>query len=251
MARVLSDETTLSRQRKSLSRESTVLKRVWFVEAAVAGLLLAAGLVLAVWRGSSGLLWLGAFLAFLAVGHFLKTRENAQQEQHLGAGLKGEAEVAQRLAEDLDNTHYVYNDISVRSGMRKAQIDHLVVCPKGIFLIETKNWRGRIVGEESEKAWLQYRYPDSPARRVANPVLQNQRHVSVLEAVLRSGATPLMAIVPLLVFTARHATLEVPNHRAVMLWKAELTDYIRRYEGAETYPEATVDAVVARLQRFA
>ncbi len=251
MARVLSDETTLSRQRKALLRESTVLQRVWFAEAVLAGLMIVAGIVLAVWRGSSGLLWLGAFLGFLAVGHFLKTRENAQQEQHLGAGLKGEAEVAQRLAEDLDNSHYVYNDISVRSGLRKAQIDHLVVCPKGIFLIETKNWRGRIVGEESEKAWLQYRYPDSPARRVANPVLQNQRHVSVLEAALRSHGAPAMAIIPLLVFTARHATLEIPNHQATMLWKAELTDYIRFHQGAETYPEATVDAVLSCLQRYA
>lgn len=251
MARVLSEETTLSRQRKALLRESSVLRRLWFAEGVLAALLLVAGTVLAVVRGGTGLIWLGAFLTFLAVGHFLKTRENTQQERHVGAGMKGEADVARRLAEDLDNSYYVYNDISVRSGFRRAQIDHLVVSKQGIFLIETKNWRGRIVGDEREKAWLQYRYPDSPARRVSNPVMQNQRHVSVLEAALQAGGAPPMAIVPLLVFTARHATLEVPNHQATMLWTNELTDYIRNYMGPEDYPDSTVDAVLARLQRFA
>jgi hypothetical protein len=251
MARVLSDETTLSRQRKSLARESSVLRRLWFAEAVLAALLLAAGALLAVLRGSSGLIWLGGFVAFLAVGHFLKTRENSRQEQHLGAGLRGEVEVARHLAEDLDNSFYVYNDLSVRSGFRRAQIDHLVVGRNGIFLVETKNWRGRIVGDEREKAWLQYRYPDSPARRVANPVLQNQRHVNVLQAALASSGAPAMEIVPIVVFTARHATLEVPHHQATLLWMAELTDFIRRHQGAEVYPDATVDAVLARLQRWA
>ena len=75
--------------------------------------------------------------------------------------------------------------------------------------------------------------------------------MTVLESALQSHGAPPMAIIPLLVFTARHATLEIPNHQATMLWKAELTDHIRYYQAGETYPEATVDAVLACLQRYA
>lgn len=251
MARVLSDETSLTRKRKKLALESSVLGRLWMLWAVLAVLLIAIGLVLHFTRGGTGMIWAGGAMAFLAFGHYYKTQENRKEEQHIEAGLKGEEEVARQLADHLDNSYYIYNDLSVRSGFRSAQMDHLVVSPKGIFLIETKNWSGRIVGREDEKTWMQYRNSGGPGRPLSNPVMQNQRHVNVLEAVLRSGGAPDMAIIPLLVFRSKYATLEIADHRATMLWKAELADYILRYKGAQTYPEATVDAVLARLQRFA
>lgn len=249
MARILSDETTLSRQRRSLSRETRVLRYLLYGEAGLAAVLLAGGGVTLALKGRATLLWTGAAVGFLAAGHFLKTRQNEQQQQFIRAGQRGESEVSKHLAEQLDHDYYLYNDLTVRSGFRRAQIDHLVVCRKGIFVIETKNWRGRIVGDEEERSWLQYRSEADPPRPISNPVMQNRRHVVVLESFLRSGGAPVMPIVPLLVFTSRNATMDIRNQRSLLLWPAEVADYIARYRPAALHPESAVDAVLNRLQR--
>lgn len=250
MARVLSDETTLSRQQKQLARESRVLRRLMWVEASLAGVCAVAGLAFWWFRGQPGLLWLAGVAAFFAVGHHLKTRDNTKQADFLGAGLKGEVEVARLLDQGLDRDYYLYNDLNVRSGFRRAQIDHVVVGPCGVVVIETKNWRGRLVGDEHEKAWQQYRFEDVPPRRVGNPLVQNRRHAEVVSAYLRSSGLPEVPVIPLLVFTARKATLQIKNLTSTILWPNEMCDHIRRLPAAPGFDTAAQDAVLGRLQRF-
>jgi len=250
MARVLSEETTLSRQRKYLARESQLLNRFVWLEALLAVTLGLFGAALCFQRGMNGLLILALVAAFFAVGHFLKSRENLKQVDALAAGLKGEVEVARQLSDGLDNDYYVYNDISVRSGFRRAQLDHLVVGPCGVVVLETKNWRGRITGDAREKAWQQYRFSDSAPRRVGNPLLQNQRHAQVVTAYLRSSGLPEVPVIPLLVFTARKATLDIKNLDDSIVWPSDMCDHIRRLPRADAFDEARQDAVVNRLQRF-
>lgn len=54
-------------------------------------------------------------------------------------GLKGEYIVNKELQKLHDN-YYVYYDISFRVRKKRCQIDHIVICSSGIFLIETKLW---------------------------------------------------------------------------------------------------------------
>lgn len=251
MARVLSEETTLSRQRKNLARESHVLDRLVWVEALAALTLAVLGLLFWFQRGLNGFLVMAVVLAFFAVGHFLKSRENLKQVDALAAGLKGEVEVARQLADGLDNSYYVYNDITVRSGFRRAQLDHLVVGPCGVVVLETKNWRGRIVGDAREKAWQQYRFSDSAPRRLSNPLLQNQRHAQVISAFLRTSGLADVPVIPLLVFTARKTTLEIKHLDDSIVWPSDMCDHIRRLAHATAFAVDRQDAVVNRLQRFA
>ena len=59
-----------------------------------------------------------------------------------------------------------------------TQIDHAVVSPFGIFVIETKNYRGWIFGSENQREWTQQIYRrKSPFK---NPLHQNQVHVRAL-----------------------------------------------------------------------
>lgn len=251
MARVLSNETSLSRQQKRMRFETRILRGLLWVEAGAAVLLLLVGVVS--WlRGVGGnWFWVGLALGFFAYAHFLKTRQNARDEKYMAAGLRGENEVAKILTEGLDNTYYLYNDVSIRSGFSRAQIDHLVVSPKGIFLLETKNWRGRLAGDENDRKWLQHVYPDQPPRALSNPVLQNRRHVAVLEKFLRSGGVPEIPIIPMLVFTGRNTSLDIKNQKTLMLWPRETVDYIQRYRPEQEWPESAVDAVLHRMQRHA
>lgn len=66
---------------------------------------------------------------------------------HLGAN--GENKVIEELAK-LDDKHYVLCGLSIalpyyvrhrnQKNLRSAQMDIVVVCPKGVFMIEVKNW---------------------------------------------------------------------------------------------------------------
>lgn len=249
MARILSNETSLSRQQARLRGESRILHTLRWVEAGIAAVLLTGGgLVWALGHGS-GWFWGGALFGFLAYAHRLKALQNARDEQYMAAGLRGENEVAKLLAEKLDNSYYLYNDLSVRSGFSRAQIDHVVVCAKGIFVLETKNWRGRLTGDENARKWMQYRGADQPPRSLSSPILQNRRHVAVLEKFLRTGGVPDLPIIPMLVFTGRNTTLDIKNASTLLMWPAEAVDYILRHQPPRIATDAEVDAVLHRLQR--
>ena len=63
-----------------------------------------------------------------------------------------------------------------------TQIDHLVVSPYGIFVIETKNMKGWIFGQSNQAQWTQviYRFK----QRFQNPLLQNNMHVKAVRDLL-------------------------------------------------------------------
>lgn len=62
-------------------------------------------------------------------------------------GARGEEIVAVWLAAGLPGGFHVFHDLE-RAG--NVPIDHLVIGPTGIFVIETKFWSGRVTGRENE-----------------------------------------------------------------------------------------------------
>lgn len=63
-----------------------------------------------------------------------------------------------------------------------TQIDHIIVSPFGIFVVETKNMRGWIFGKEGEKTWTQ-KFPQQ-SFQFPNPLRQNYAHTKTLSEVL-------------------------------------------------------------------
>lgn len=57
------------------------------------------------------------------------------------SGIEGERAVVQEL-QKLDDSYYLINDIML--GETGGNIDHVLICPKGVFAIETKNFSGKI-----------------------------------------------------------------------------------------------------------
>jgi hypothetical protein len=63
-------------------------------------------------------------------------------------------------------------------GQGTTQLDHVVVSPFGIFVIETKNYKGWIYGSEKQPQWTQQIYRTK--NRFQNPLHQNHLHVKAL-----------------------------------------------------------------------
>jgi restriction system protein len=63
-----------------------------------------------------------------------------------------------------------------------TQIDHIFVSKYGIFVVETKNYKGWIFGNEKQALWTQKLYKKS--YRFQNPLRQNYKHQKALQALL-------------------------------------------------------------------
>lgn len=86
-------------------------------------------------------------------------------------GYFGEKSVAFFLSK-LDDTKYkVINNIMLQVGNKTTQIDHVVVSNYGIFVIETKNYKGWITGNEFDEYWKQTIYKRK--EKLHNPIKQN------------------------------------------------------------------------------
>ena len=87
------------------------------------------------------------------------------------------------------------NDVLLPSGQGTTQIDHILVSPGGVFLIETKDMNGWLFGGPGQKNWTQSfkakKYP------LYNPLLQNEGHA---KALVKLGIVDLCWLRPIVVF---------------------------------------------------
>ena len=75
-----------------------------------------------------------------------------------------------------------YNDVLIRNGDWTSQIDHIVISPFGIFVIETKNYKGWIYGGANQVQWTQNIW--GKKTYLSNPIRQNQGHIIALKKIL-------------------------------------------------------------------
>ena len=105
-------------------------------------------------------------------------------------GKMGEFAVAAHAKLYLDQDRYtLLNDCTLPDEQNQTtQIDHILLSPFGIFVIETKNYKGWIFGSQHQKMWTQKIYKKS--FKFQNPLHQNYKHQKVLEAVLSDIVEP-------------------------------------------------------------
>ena len=103
------------------------------------------------------------------------------------SGLKGEKNTTKLLG-TLPDSYTVLSDIKVEVEGKSSQIDHIVVGPTGVYVIETKNMNGSIVGNESDHQLVQHkigRRGGEYSKSFYNPVKQVGTHVYRVSAYLK------------------------------------------------------------------
>jgi len=80
------------------------------------------------------------------------------------------------------NTYHLIKNVTVPSDGGTTQIDHVIVSRFGVFVVETKNLRGWIFGNEGDAYWTQKLYRHS--ERFQNPLWQNYKHTKILSQIL-------------------------------------------------------------------
>lgn len=151
---------------------------------------------------------LGILLLFAFCVIIYKSRSKTDSPQSIGD--KGEARVHDILMQ-LPEDYHVLDNVILENGKKTTQIDHIVISKYGVFVIETKNYRGEIYGNDNREKWTQIIATDVNFRKkwyktytyitknhFYNPVKQSMGHVNAVKKLLT--AWPYLKIVPIVVF---------------------------------------------------
>jgi hypothetical protein len=161
-----------------------------------------------------------------------------------GKGAQGESRVARKLKGLGRNGSRVFNDVTIRTKHGSSQIDHVVISIYGIFVIETKNYRGWIHGNEKSEYWTQSIYKKKTKFR--NPVRQNWSHVYALKEVLPE--TKKVTYFPIVVFSG-NAELKNVYSDIPVIYSQQLARTIKAKSRNAVLSLEQVDNLTERLNQ--
>ena len=75
--------------------------------------------------------------------------------------------------------YHLIKNVTLPTEDGSTQIDHIIVSKYGVFVVETKNMKGWIFGNEKQKTWTQKIFKTN--HKFQNPLHQNYKHLKILE----------------------------------------------------------------------
>ena len=109
-------------------------------------------------------------------------------------GWFGEQKTEFNLWLSLDKELYRrFHDVIIPSSNGTTQVDHILVSPFGLFIVETKNRKGWIFGSETQSTWTQVVYKNKYTFQ--NPLRQTHRHKKVLSKYLDLNESNIETVV--------------------------------------------------------
>ena len=137
--------------------------------------------------------------------------------------------------------YHLMNHVTLRLEDGTTEIDHILVSRFGVFVIETRNYKGWIFANAKDAKWTQVLF--RLKFRFQNPILQNSRHVSAVHDLL--DFLPPGAIKSVVVFTGKAKfKTEVPHG---VFYVSGVTDYLRE-QTVEVMSLKQMESCVGRLE---
>jgi hypothetical protein len=155
---------------------------------------------------------------------------------------RGEALLALGLSEVFTAPDYhLMNHITLPLANGTTQIDHILVSRFGVFVIETKDYKGWIFGNPKHATWTQVLFKRK--YKFQNPIFQNHLHVRAVRDLL--DFVPPDAVRSVVVFTG-DAVFKNPLPDGVCYMRG-LVEHIREHT-TEVLSHNRVQFCVGRLE---
>lgn len=182
-----------------------------------------------------------AIVALIIIVLFIYGVVNGRSIQDI-KGTMGESMV-KGILKNLSDEYFCIHDLILRHNDHSSQIDHVVVSKYGIFVIETKNYRGNIYGNDDKETWKQVILTDvtygskwwkvytyATKNRFYNPVKQNSSHVNWIKRILKeSNSLPYLPVISIVVF-ADNANISGVNSNTHVVNMKDLLETISSYD---------------------
>ena len=117
--------------------------------------------------------------------------------------------------------YHLMNHVTLKLQHGTTQIDHVLVSRFGVFVIETKDYKGWIFGAPNQPNWTQVLF--WLRFKFQNPMIQNSRHIRAVQDLL--DFLPPSAIMSVVVFTG-DAKFKTPIPPGVF-YATEVVAYLR------------------------
>lgn len=140
-------------------------------------------------------------------------------------------------------TYRRFHNVILPAKNGTTQIDHLLVSPYGLFIVETKNIKGWIFGSESQPKWTQVLYGKKYSFQ--NPIRQTFRQKKVLSEFLGIDESTVHTVV----YFVGDCKFKTPLPANVL--NAGLGRYIKRFQDRILSPEDVDGLTEALRQRLA
>lgn len=128
------------------------------------------------------------FLFFL----FLTSSAILRRIKPISKGKYFEQCVSNKISQ-LPDEYIVLNNLFFENNGHSTQIDHIIASPYGVFVIESKGYKGWITGGENSEYWTQTIF--NSKYQFYNPIRQNAGHVRFLRHLLNP-----VTFIPIVVF---------------------------------------------------
>ncbi len=123
--------------------------------------------------------------------NYCKATSNSFLSVFWNSGRYGEYSLYRHLQPfELSNCKFLFNLYVPRENGKTSEIDLIMFHPKGLFVIESKNYSGWIFGNESNRQWTQtlpIGYGESHEERFYNPIMQNSTHIRAIRKYIDSS----------------------------------------------------------------
>ena len=154
-------------------------------------------------------------------------------------GWFGEKKTQFNLWLSLDTKLYRrFHDVIIPSSHGTTQIDHVLVSLFGVFVVETKNYRGWIYGSEDQSNWTQVIYKSK--YKFQNPLRQTHRHKKVLSKYLGIDES---SILPIISFVG---DVELKTELPPNVLTSRVSSYIKQFN-EEVFSDDEVERIIRLL----
>ncbi|MCG0456719.1 NERD domain-containing protein [Enterobacter cloacae complex sp. ECC445] len=90
-------------------------------------------------------------------------------------------QIASKLPECADG---LMSDVTLRiEPVGTTQVDHVLLAPHGLYVIEQKNYSGRLLGNMADRSWTKFG-GSSKVMKLQNPFRQNYSHIKAIQHTL-------------------------------------------------------------------
>lgn len=98
-------------------------------------------------------------------------------------GRQGERTATNVIQQILRKDDYLFTNVPISYNGKNTELDNVIVNKYGVFIIEVKNYKGRLYGSEDDYEWQKYkddRYGNTFVKNVKNPIKQVKRQTYIL-----------------------------------------------------------------------
>ena len=163
-------------------------------------------------------------------------------KRELGKGEIGENIVNKKL--ESIKGYILLKDVLLKGDRGTTQIDHILVGPKGIFVIETKNYSGYIYGDEWSKEWTQALF--GRRNKFYNPIRQNYGHIKAVEKHL--GKNERKYIYSIVVF-GDDCKLKKIKSETPVIYVRKLKRYIKKFKCEEYLSRDEIEIICKKIDK--